>query len=56
VTRRLVELEGTTLNLVQIRDISDRRRLEGQMRLATKMEAIGRWPAASPTNSTTCSR
>ncbi len=42
VTRRLVELEGTTLNLVQIRDISDRRRLEGQMRLATKMEAIGR--------------
>ena len=42
VYSRLIPLNDEVLSMVQIRDISDRRRVEGQMRLAYKMEAIGR--------------
>jgi PAS domain S-box-containing protein len=42
VRARLVEIEGQRLVLVHVRDLTERHRLEEQLRQAIKMEAIGR--------------
>ncbi len=42
VSSRTIALGGETVVLVQVRNITDRRRLEEQLRQAHKMEAVGR--------------
>jgi PAS domain S-box-containing protein len=47
---------GRPVLVLHLRCVTERRKLEAQLHRRQKMEAVGRWRAASPTTSTTCSR
>jgi PAS domain S-box-containing protein len=54
VSLSYVEIDEGVFAIAFVSDISQRKRLEEQLLHAQKMEAVGRWPEAWRTTSTTC--